>query len=169
MDSGDTDDSDLLEYNRKLKKAVLDVLFSQCDTFYVHCMPNARLLIGKRGLVEKEKTDGIILVFGPYSTRSLSWNETSIQCEMQFGRWEPVLIPFECIGRTFDKSGQVLMQWATIEAPEEEPKIQEAANEKNESDIKTVAPKKRKKNEEEDEVKGESRVIEVDFTNKKKQ
>ena len=168
MDSGDNNNNDqeLLEYNRKLKKAVLDVLFTQCDTFYVHCMPNARLYIGRRGLVDKEKTEGIILVFGPYSTRQLDWDETGIQCEMQFGRWERVIIPFECIGRTFDKSGQVLMQWATIEAPDAEGKleslpIKDRPAKSGAPGADADAPKK--------EEPGESRVIEVDFTNKKKQ
>ena len=165
MDSGDTtNDQELLDYNRKLKKAVLDVLFTQCDTFYVHCMPNARLQIGKRGLVDKEKTEGIILVFGPYSTRQLDWDETGIQCEMQFGRWERVVIPFECIGRTFDKSGQVLMQWATIEAPEAEGKLETLPIKPEEAATEGKAGKEAK-----DESPGESRVIEVDFTNKKKQ
>ena len=162
MESGENNDQELLEYNRKLKKAVLDVLFTQCDTFYIHCMPNARLAIGKRGLVDKEKTEGIILVFGPYSTRQLSWDESSIHCEMQFGRWERVVIPFECIGRTFDKAGQVLMQWATIEAPAGETQSEPVPLKKEETTSEEEAPRKRKKDDE------ESRVIEVDFTNKKK-
>ncbi len=162
MESGENNDQELLEYNRKLKKAVLDVLFTQCDTFYIHCMPNARLQIGKRGLVEKEKTEGIILVFGPYSTRQLSWDESSIHCEMQFGRWERVVIPFECIGRTFDKAGQVLMQWATIEAPAGEAQTEPVPLKKEVTLSEEETPRKRKKDDE------ESRVIEVDFTNKKK-
>ncbi|MDH5656147.1 MAG: ClpXP protease specificity-enhancing factor SspB [Spirochaetia bacterium] len=160
MDTSDISPEELVLLNRKLKKSILDVLFSNCDTFYIHCMPNPLLQVGKRGLIDKEKTEGIILVFGPYSTRHLDWDDRSIQCEMQFGKWEYVNIPFECIARMFDKSGQVIMQWATMVSPEplenhrSEPQEMQS---KTESRKKTVKKKKEKN----------GAVIEVDFSKKK--
>ena len=103
---------------RKFKKAILDVLFIHCETFYIHCMPHEQLVLGKRGLLKKEQTEGQILVFGPYSTRKLTWDDDYLECEMQFSRWEYVRIPFDCIVRMFDKSGQVIMQWAMPEIEE---------------------------------------------------
>ena len=164
MDTVDTSPEELVIFNRKLKKAILDVLFSNCDTFYIHCMPNPLLKIGKRGLIEKEETEGIILVFGPYSTRHLTWDEKSIQCEMQFGKWEKMIIPFECIARMFDKSGQVIMQWATLVSPEpisEEASVKTGIN----SSSKKEETSKRKSTKS-SKTKNSS-VIEVDFSKKK--
>ena len=138
---------ELVRKNRLFKKEILDVVFNMCDTFYVHCMPNPLLRIGKRGLTEKEKEQGVVLVFGPYSTRHLNWDDDCIFCEMRFERWEPTTIPFECIARVYDKEGHVVMQWAALvaaEEPEKKPK-----------------PKPKAKKE------GDSNVIEVDFTRKR--
>jgi hypothetical protein len=164
MDTVDTSPEELVIFNRKLKKATLDVLFTLCDTFYIHCMPNPLLMIGKRGLADKEKTEGIILVFGPYSTRHLNWDEKSIQCEMQFGKWERVNIPFECIARMFDKSGQVIMQWATLISPEPasdaaKTETQKIPEKTDASPGKSTARPRGNKN---------GSVIEVDFSKKKK-
>ena len=159
MDQGVTSDEEQLRYNRRLKKAILDVMFRDVETFYVHCMPNALLEIGSRGLVEKESKEGIILVFGPYSTRHLSWDDNLIYCDMQFGRWEQVAIPYECIARIFDKSGQVIMQWAVLTAPEGE----------QSSEPRPPAPEKSAPERAPGVVPVEEhRVIQVDFTKKKK-
>jgi hypothetical protein len=155
---------ELVEYNRKFKRAILDVLFRLCDTFYMHCMPNPLLHIGKRGLVDKEKTDGIILVFGPYSTRHLSWDDNFIHCEMQFGRWEKVSLPYECVARMFDKSGQVIMQWATLVAPESHREIDDLMGKIGESGQKKIREREKKGS---DARKGESKIIEIDFTKKR--
>ena len=159
MDEGITGDEELLRYNRRLKKAMLDVMFRDVETFYVHCMPNSMLEIGRRGLIEKESKDGIILVFGPYSTRHLSWDDNLIYCDMQFGRWEQVTIPYECIARMFDKTGQVIMQWAVLTAPDGETLVQTAP----------VATLQGPPGPAEDPPEGDRhRVIQVDFTKKKK-
>ncbi|MCE9599098.1 MAG: hypothetical protein K8S54_14140 [Spirochaetia bacterium] len=147
---------ELVAYNRKFKKAILDVMFSLSDTFYVHCVPNPLLHIGSRGLQDREEREGIVLVFGPYSTKNLNWDETGIHCEMQFNKWERVRIPFECIDRMFDKSGQVNMQWATLVSAESHREEQLTQNSEPGA---TPEPVKRKE---------KSRVIEVDFTKKKK-
>jgi hypothetical protein len=159
MSDNEIPSEELLIYNRKFKKAVLDAMFTVCDTFYIHCMPNPGLFMGKRGLVEKEKTEGIILVFGPYSTRHLSWDEEFIYCEMQFNQWEQVSIPYECIARMFDKNGQVIMQWATLVAPED------SADRKK----KRTSLDKGEGREEKTEKREDSRVIKVDFGKKNKQ
>jgi len=158
MDNGELPPDELVEYNRKFKKAILDTLFTVCDTFYIHCMPNPLLHVGKRGLLDNEKTDGIILVFGPYSTRNLSWDERFVFCEMQFGKWETIQIPYECIARMFDKSGQVIMQWATLVAPESH--RDESVSDQKPSKSKESGTSKEKPD-------GSARVIEIDFTKKK--
>ncbi len=173
MDSGNENQEELLAYNRKMKKAVMDVLFRETETFYVHCLPNPALSIGKRGLVEKEKTDGIILVFGPYSTRHLSWDHRLIYCEMQFSKWEQVTIPYECVARMFDKTGQVDMRWATMVDPEGievpgRPALTVTSGEARDTSDKTTPeertePGKDAADRETPEADKDGRVIEVDF------
>lgn len=173
----DNSQTELIEFNRKFKKAVLDVMFSVCDTFYIHCLPNPLLLIGKRGLLEKEKKEGIILVFGPYSAKHLSWDDNFIFCDMQFQGWEHVRIPYECIGRIFDKSGQVIMQWATFVSPDSDQQ-KEILEKKPEELPELGKPEKFGKanklegpdiKEEKQKTKiSKSKVIEVDFSKKTK-
>jgi len=194
MNNGDEGSQDLLEYNRRCKQAVLDVLFREAETFYVHCMPNPLLSIGRRGLQDKEKAEGILLVFGPYSTRHLSWDDRFIYCDMQFGQWEHVSIPYECIIRMFDKAGHVMMQWVTMVDPETQkparPELTLTEGGAGRSAERESAPGRSavrdnaldrsaerenaagETNEscetrEEENGTGESRVIEVDFTKKK--
>ena len=191
----DTELKEQLEYNRKLKKAVLDAMFREVDSFYIHCMPNPLLVIGERGLIDKEKSEGIILAFGPYSTRTLDWDDRFIFCDMQFSRWENVTIPFECIYRIQDSTGQVVMQWKTLVDPEAEKKEQpppelklktpgNRENKENRAPVKKGVGVFRKKEKDGDNLTddmetdgapedaerpapGESRVIKVDFKKKK--
>ncbi len=181
---------------RKFKKGILDVLFIHCETFYIHCMPHEQLVLGKRGLLKKEQTEGLILVFGPYSTRKLTWDDDSLECEMQFSRWEYVRIPFDCIVRMFDKSGQVIMQWAMPEIEEvtgPELKLHVTDSDSDESDSepaadaetdekqdtspgqssskpvgKSAARRATKKSSKKSRKSADDNVIEVDFTQKKK-
>lgn len=166
----DDSQQELIRYNRKLKKEILNVLFRECDTFYIHCLPNPGLEIGSRGLVDKEVTEGIILVFGPYSTRTLTWDEEFIHCDMQFNtRWESVHIPYESIYRMFDREGQVLMQWSTF-VSEEDGQIPSFNREASFMGT-ALGPQEDSTNTEvetEESEGGSSRVIEVDFTKKKK-
>ena len=179
MEGGNQNEEELLNHNRKLKKSVLDVMFQHCDTFYIHCMPDPELQIGTRGLVDKKTEEGIVLVFGPYSTRHLSWDDRFLFCELQFSRWEQVRIPYECVGRVFDKGGQVIMQWATMTAertrlteatsssPAEPAKKSPPASIEKSTDAaaKDGATAKRPKSGKKSD---ESRVIEVDFRNRRK-
>ena len=109
--SRDTTTRGHLKLNRSLKKGILEVLFAQCQTVYVHCVPHPALEIGKRGLTQKEEEEGILLVFGPHSMRNLELNEKYIRCALQFKTWEAVQIPIESISRIFDKGSQVSMDW----------------------------------------------------------
>ncbi|GIX41892.1 MAG: hypothetical protein KatS3mg129_1625 [Leptospiraceae bacterium] len=148
-----------LKYNRSVKKAFFEVLLEQTETFYIHCLNHTKLLIGTRGLLDREKKDGIILVFGPYSYRKLDWNEEGIFCEMNFGKWESVYIPYECIFRVFDKAGHFMMQFITMELLEEEKKEEKANQEELSFDI----PDKEKKRKD-----AENNVIKIDFSKKQK-
>lgn len=177
MEGGNQNEEELLNHNRKLKKSVLDVMFQHCDTFYIHCMPDPELQIGTRGLVERESEEGIVLVFGPYSTRHLSWDDNYLFCELQFSRWEQVRIPYECVGRVFDKGGQVIMQWATMTAERIRLAESEAGAETTPKKTVHAADKsigkaqkstESAKTEKSGKKADESRVIEVDFRNRRK-
>lgn len=158
MDNDERSIDEMVAYNRKFKKAILDVMFTICDTLYMHCMPNPLLKIGKRGLLEREEKEGIVLVFGPHSTRDLSWDDNFIYCSIQFNGWEQVSIPFECIARMYDKNGHVIMQWVTLVGSKSDPEQIKA---------KTSTAEKTKEITQEKNLK-HSKVIEVDFTKKKK-
>ncbi len=139
---------DLL-YNKIFKSTLIKVLLEQTETFYLHCANHSQLQIGTRGLLEKEKQEGIILVFGPYSFKNLDYDDDGIYCEMNFGKWEKVYIPYECIFRAFDKAGHFLMQFLTMELePEKEPE--------------------KKQNISKNEELKHDNVISIDFNKKKK-
>ncbi|MBW7857035.1 MAG: stringent starvation protein B [Leptonema sp. (in: Bacteria)] len=173
-----------LEYNRRIKRALFESLFEVCETFYVQVMPHSELVIGMRGLVGKEKEEGIVMVFGPYSARRLSWDEWGVSCDMHFNGWEIVHIPWESITRIFDKEGQFFIQAVFMEKPT----LQDATNQSQEKsgDSKSKTVKKKQTNKAIDtENKQEAstlmkeatgskaneiteKVIEVDFTNRRK-
>ncbi|MBX7057960.1 MAG: stringent starvation protein B [Leptospirales bacterium] len=153
MERGAPPDQEQLQRLRQFKRATLDVMFQHCDTFYIHCQPHPDLQIGQRGLVQQEKEEGIILVFGPHSVRHLALNDRFLLCELQFSRWESVAIPFECILRMFDKGGRVMVQWAAPAASEEDSATRSAP----------AAAEDRLIRRSED-----SRVIEVDFRRSRK-
>ena len=140
-------DIEILKHHRAFKKDILDVIFTHFETFYIHCMPHPDLLIGMRGLQDKEKQEGIVLVFGPHSNRNLGWDEKALYCELQFNKWEAVQIPYECISRIFDKEGQVIINCATVQQESE------ADSKKGKSRRSAKAGK----------GDSESKVIEVDF------
>lgn len=162
-------DTEEVIYNRQIKRAVLGALFEACDTFYIHCMPHPDLYIGKRGLIDKEKTEGLILVLGPYSTRDLELDEQFILCDMQFSGWESVTIPYECIVRMFDKSGAVIMQWSTPYA--EELTLADAGKETKKSPAKSGKKSGKsaaKESGAEGSAESDETVIKVDFTRRKR-
>lgn len=135
-----------IEYNKKIKKAIFEVLLEEANTFYIHCINHPKLIIGDRGLLEKEKEEGIVLVLGPYSYRNLHLDEKGISCEMNFAKWEYVYIPYECIFRFFDKAGHCLFQFLVIQNSEEESeKKEEIPQNDKEKVIKIDFTKKNKK------------------------
>jgi hypothetical protein len=141
-----------LKYNKAIKKSFFEVLLEQVETFYLHCVNHSKLSIGTRGLLEKEQKEGIILVFGPYSYRKLDWDEDGIYCEMNFGKWENIYIPYECIFRVFDKAGHFMMQFLTMEIEYE----------------KTEVDQRSKLNTSEELDSEQTNVIQIDFSKKNK-
>lgn len=137
-----------IEYNRKIKKSIFEVLLEEANTFYIHCIDHPQLVIGDRGLIGKEKEEGIVLVLGPYSYRNLHWDEKGISCEMNFAKWEYVYIPYESIFRFFDKAGQCLFQFLVIQNNEQELEKKEEALQKDQNE--------------------QEKVIKIDFTKKNK-
>ena len=151
----------MVQYNRKLKKQFLDIMFRESEAFFIHCAPHPGLNIGRRGLLDKEKTEGIVLVFGEYSSRNLSWDDNFLYCELQFQkRWEFISIPYECILKIFDKEAQFLIQCVVYESKEDGERIKSAST-KAEKEM-TEKEKRTAVTEETD-----SKIIEVDFSKKK--
>ncbi len=149
---------ELMEYNKELKKSILDDLFRKTTSFFIHCTPHPDLVLGSRGLINNEKTEGIVLIFGPYSTRNLTWDDDSIYCEMQFGtQWQQVVIPYLCISRMYDKDGQFLMHWTAYNANPADTSKKFGGPERTSRSEKLIKKKS-----------SESNVISVDFGARKK-
>jgi len=88
---------------RKFKKGILDLLFDHYDKFYLHIAPLKRVFIGRRGFVGDEQKNGLVLVFGPNSYKTLQWDEEYMYLDMKFsGKWESIVIPFDAIVAAFD-------------------------------------------------------------------
>ena len=105
---------DFLDTNRDLKRAILQSMFDFCDTVYLHCAPHQNLSMGKRSLSQKERELGILLVFGPHSIKNLQLKDNLIKCQLEFKKWEQVIIPIDAINQIFDKEGHVIMEWAHL-------------------------------------------------------
>ncbi|MCB1173409.1 MAG: stringent starvation protein B [Leptospiraceae bacterium] len=158
-------DKEGLRQHRAFKKDLLDVIFSHFETFYLHCMPHPNLVLGKRGLLEKEKSEGIILVFGPHSNRNLGWDEHFLYCELQFQRWETVQIPYESIARIFDKEGQIIIHSATMAEPEKSGGLISLHRRNTESDATDTGAKSGPREPLKEQQK-DTNVIHFDFGNK---
>ena len=121
--------------------------------------------------MEKEKEEGILLVFGPHSMQGLELNDKYIRCRLQFQRWEEVQIPMESISRIFDKGSQVTMDWFYLPAfynkkgPGTSLYDDEFAHKEDSFTVpfikkkKSTAARKTKKKK----VKSSGQVIQVDF------
>jgi hypothetical protein len=155
-----------LAYNRRVKKLVVEALFEACETFYLQCVSHPDLNLGGRGLTEREEQEGIVLVFGPYSTRRLRWDDLGIDCDMHFTRWESVHIPWECVKSAVDKAGHLLIQWLPMTV--REPNLRDAA--KVEQEEPSAAPEFQAGEKSDLPTPGREpeKIIEIDFTKRKK-
>lgn len=155
------DNQKMVQYNCRLKKQFLDIMFRESEAFFIHCAPHPGLKIGRRGLLDKEKTEGIVLVFGEYSSRNLSWDDNFLYCELQFQKqWEFISIPYESILKIFDKEAQFLIQCAVYESKESSEGVKSTGTKSE----KEAADKEKRATATEET---DSKIIEVDFSKKK--
>jgi stringent starvation protein B len=69
----------------------------------MHVAPLPEVVIGERGFVEKEKEEGIILVFGKESYKDFEWDDDKVYVSMRFsGKWENLEIPIIAIQAIFN-------------------------------------------------------------------
>ncbi len=167
---------DFSKVNCALKRSAILSLVEHSPTFYLHCVAHPQLSLGRRKLTGREEQDGILLVFGPHSYRSLTLDKRFLCCELQFQRWETITIPLEAISRSFDKSSHVVMQWMTLAPTIEVRKKRTPYKIRGSGKDNTYffPPKKKSdtslekglsnKKKEKKEKKVASRVIEVDFS-----
>lgn len=85
------------------RKDILSTVFDNYDKFYMHVAPLEDVIIGKRGLLNQESEQGIVLVFGKSSYKDFEWDEKFIYTTMKFGgAWEHLMIPINGIKAIFD-------------------------------------------------------------------
>jgi stringent starvation protein B len=66
-------------------------------------MPHPELVIGSRGLVGDEASNGIVLVFSAMSYDRLTLDEECITVNMKFsGSWESLYIPMNAVSAIFN-------------------------------------------------------------------
>jgi hypothetical protein len=132
---------------RDYKARLFDLYWEKFGFFYIHVLPHPNLEIGKRGLVGKEKEQGVVLAFGSSACKDLSTQPDYLFAELQFGhKWEKLFIPWDCLYRIFDKSQNSITQLHVLTDAE--------------IDYQKSSPQTETKSE-------GHKVIEVDFTKKK--
>ncbi|MCB1179446.1 MAG: stringent starvation protein B [Leptospiraceae bacterium] len=137
---------------REFKSRLFDLYWEKFGFFYIHVLPHPSLEIGTRGLVGKEKESGVVLAFGASACKEISSQQDYLYAELQFGfKWEKLIIPWDCVFRIFDKPHNSITQLRVVT---DHPIFDDTPEDK--------------KNKEEKAPKSESKVIEVDFTGKKK-
>ncbi len=88
---------------KPFKKELIGSVSANYLKFFMHISPHPGVVIGRRGLVDEEKTRGIVLVFGPQSYRDFRMEDSFISVTMKFsGRWEEVFIPYEAVAAVFN-------------------------------------------------------------------
>lgn len=82
----------------KFKQKIISEAVSYFDKIYLHVLPHEKLIIGKRGLINSEKNNGIVLAVGSSSCTDLRLNDEDIYARLRFnGVWEDVIIPYEAV------------------------------------------------------------------------
>jgi len=89
--------------NTSTKLNILKELITSSEKIYLHIIPHPDLFIGKRGLIDKEKEEGVVLVFGHQSYRNITFENNFIYVDMRFaGKWESLAIPVTAVTTVFD-------------------------------------------------------------------
>ncbi|HMV41359.1 MAG TPA: ClpXP protease specificity-enhancing factor SspB [Leptospiraceae bacterium] len=139
---------------RDFKIQLFETYWEKFPTFYLHVLPHPNLEMGKRGLVGAEKESGVVLAFGSTAVRDISSQADYLYAELQFGfNWEKLIIPWDAVFRIYDKGQNSITQLRIL--------TDEIDFSNSESKTKKVEKKK--------ETPSESKVIEVDFTARKKE
>ena len=106
------------EIVRNHKKRLFELYWETYGIFFSHLIPHPNLKIGSRGLVENEKKNGLLLIFGETSTKNLALEEDYIYAELQFGaKWETLEIPWNCVYAFYDKEQTSVSQFETSDKP----------------------------------------------------
>jgi len=155
------------EYSRSIKQSLMENILAFNDTAFIHCLPHKDLIIGRRGLQGKEKTEGIVLVLGPTSYKDIVIEEDCIKTSLQFGqKWENITIPLDSLVYIWDKHGFFQIRLAVFEdellEEADTPTITDPAID-NPDSMGNSPPEKKKTT-----VKSEGNAVAVDFIKRKK-
>jgi len=87
----------------EFRQNVFKEILNNYEKFYMHLMPHPELVIGSRGLIGDEVTNGIVLVFSSLSYDKLMLEDEFITVNMKFsGSWESLYIPMNSISAIFN-------------------------------------------------------------------
>lgn len=86
-----------------IKEKTIAAAMEERERIYIHAAPHKDLVIGRRGLVGNEQSNGIVLSISPASGMDFRFEETGFSVRLRFsGIWEDVFIPFEAIDAVLD-------------------------------------------------------------------
>lgn len=92
-----------METETTFKKEIIFNTSRFYTKFFIHVAPHPDVVIGKRGLINEEKTKGIVLVFGNQSYTDFFLDDEFMSVVMKFsGKWEEVIIPYAAMAAVFN-------------------------------------------------------------------
>jgi len=65
-----------------IKKKIFTLLLERNERFYINILPVDDLKVGRRGITENEKQNGLTLIFLGTSYKNLTLDENYIYCHM---------------------------------------------------------------------------------------
>ncbi len=140
-----TEKRDFMKDLNELKKKVFFDLLHLAGRVFIMVQYSENVIIGKRGFLEEEKKNGLILVFN--TKMNFTWDEDFIEAKLAFGTTpQKCIIPVDNIVVIY--SPEIQTQFATAYQPGEKEKV---ASDKTDAERKEAGEK----------------VLKVDFSKKR--
>jgi len=113
------EERDIIRELNELKKKVFFDLLELAGRVLIMVRYSESVIIGKRGFLEEEKKNGLILVFN--KRMNFSWNEDFIEANLIFGNTpQRCMIPLENVVALY--SPEMQAQFSTVYHPQEKEK-----------------------------------------------
>ena len=131
---------------KSLVKKIISATLDEREKIYIHALPNKDLVIGRRGLINHEQTEGILLSISAASATDLVLEETLLYVKLRFsGKWEDVFVPYDSIRMILDdlKEPTIVFNFIPVENIPNNPKP--VSDNKKQTTAKVIRPNFNKK------------------------